>query len=1030
MDTTAQTEQLKKELETLRNENKCLKQKSSNQQQHLQQYEELKLEHEALKQRLSHPSTQNSHSTEFWNDILSKCQTDEDYIKSLINTKQLTMTECDTDGRTLLLIAAKKGSYELVRLCLNLGADLHKTDKKGRSVLDLARGGAWTHVEQLLLFSQMNANIGNQIRNTADTINKQKGIAQNIMKELSSYDSTTKQFFQDTMMDLMINIIKKKQSFSDDLLNLCWGFECANDVNPLSTELWKAIATVCKDIIENGNKKEWFWFKKCILPSNIWFKHSNKVNRGANDDEKEAQTQDPSNNTRYLYYELLKFVEGKASVQLSELKQSLDILSNKNENEWQNLISWDIPDQSKEVRQDQVPNGIVSKFTHKELSEQGSSSASFNGIRFYDYHEYLPQLVLLAHILDDSFQKSMQNVFDIDRYTNIGKINSDGDGVVQYVRGPVKRIERAKDKAQNDYSDALYPTSAKVLDFNRCSLVFNDISALLFALQLFQNKVNYYQSGSIIGIVRGKNGFKEYIDETQYSDIKLNVLIRGKHNNIVGEVQFLLRAMKDYKAKAHNLYYIQRQKEFMETSASSILPLLLNEDKQLFVAGNKGDVNALCNLMVMNNKTEEDVMKVDDESRESILNNMFALGNYGAFKFLQSVISKKLMLDRLFTPNRYNQTPIETSICYHKFDIIRVLLSIDEVRQRYKNDINMMYRLLYCLFGCFYFDMYNEAFIDYVLKQLNISGNVVAELLGYTKYPKPTKSFADICEDSNRYVNVNIICRIARHTTAAAEALQKIAEMIGENAFVHYAITPDFYDVAALERAIQNCKFDLLKYLLSIGGIVDAYTKTDELRLLFRLLFWLFCKCDSEEMIDFALDKLNISKERIIEILSYKCTKPDDYVSDAFDYHNYNIVGRIVWFNKLKFLKKMANIIGDQVFIEHVFQPDGVNINALEFAIWKNQLEVMKYLMSFQKIKERCLTDKEVLWRTVYSMNRAYDADMVKYVMNELQLDETKLREVQSFTCEDKSNEFGPKARTIWAYKISDKAIIKILNSK
>eukprot|EP01083_Nonionella_stella_P110065 321836_1 len=885
MDTTAQTEQLKKELETLRNENKCLKQKSSNQQQHLQQYEELKLEHEALKQRLSHPSTQNSHSTEFWNDILSKCQTDEDYIKSLINTKQLTMTECDTDGRTLLLIAAKKGSYELVRLCLNLGADLHKTDKKGRSVLDLARGGAWTHVEQLLLFSQMNANIGNQIRNTADTINKQKGIAQNIMKELSSYDSTTKQFFQDTMMDLMINIIKKKQSFSDDLLNLCWGFECANDVNPLSTELWKAIATVCKDIIENGNKKEWFWFKKCILPSNIWFKHSNKVNRGANDDEKEAQTQDPSNNTRYLYYELLKFVEGKASVQLSELKQSLDILSNKNENEWQNLISWDIPDQSKEVRQDQVPNGIVSKFTHKELSEQGSSSASFNGIRFYDYHEYLPQLVLLAHILDDSFQKSMQNVFDIDRYTNIGKINSDGDGVVQYVRGPVKRIERAKDKAQNDYSDALYPTSAKVLDFNRCSLVFNDISALLFALQLFQNKVNYYQSGSIIGIVRGKNGFKEYIDETQYSDIKLNVLIRGKHNNIVGEVQFLLRAMKDYKAKAHNLYYIQRQKEFMETSASSILPLLLNEDKQLFVAGNKGDVNALCNLMVMNNKTEEGIMKVDGESRESILLNMVTLGHYNAFKFLQSVISNKLMLDRLFLPNRYNQNPIEAAISGCRFVIIRDLLNMNGVQQRYQNDKNMMYRLLYLL----------------------------------------------------------------------------------------------------------------------------------------------FCKCDSEEMIDFALDKLNISKERIIEILSYKCTKSDNDVSGARDYHNYNIVGRIIWLNQLK---KMANIIGDQVFIEHVFQPDGKNMNALEFAIRKKRLEVMKYLMSFQKIKERCLTDKEVLWRTVYSMNRAYDADMVKYVMNELQLDETKLREVQSFTCEDKSNEFGPKARTIWAYKISDKAIIKILNSK
>eukprot|EP01083_Nonionella_stella_P074978 203547_1 len=175
MDSNVETEQLKKELETLRNENKSLQQQSSTQQQqHLHQYEKLKLEYEALKQRLSHPSSQNSHSTEFWNDVESKCLSDEDYIRSLINTKQLTMSECDKYGRTLLLTAAREGSYELVRLCLNLGADLHKTDNEGQTALYWARWGAWTHIEELLLFSDMNANIGNQIRNTADTINKQK----------------------------------------------------------------------------------------------------------------------------------------------------------------------------------------------------------------------------------------------------------------------------------------------------------------------------------------------------------------------------------------------------------------------------------------------------------------------------------------------------------------------------------------------------------------------------------------------------------------------------------------------------------------------------------------------------------------------------------------------------------------------------------------------------------------------------------------------------------------------------------------
>jgi len=40
---------------------------------------------------------------------------------------------------------------------------------------------------------------------------------------------------------------------------------------------------------------------------------------------------------------------------------------------------------------------------------------------------------------------------------------------------------------------------------------------------------------------------------------KVNVLIRGKHNNMIDLVQFLLNVMKDIKDKSHNLYAIQRK---------------------------------------------------------------------------------------------------------------------------------------------------------------------------------------------------------------------------------------------------------------------------------------------------------------------------------------------------------------------------------------------------------------------------------------------------------------------------------------
>merc|ERR1712087_738347 len=115
--------------------------------------------------------------------------------------------------------------------------------------------------------------------------------------------------------------------------------------------------------------------------------------------------------------------------------------------------------------------------------------------------------------------------------------------------------------------------SACVIDFNRCALIFEDISALLRGLKLFVNKVKYYQSGNIIGIARDKNGFIEYLKEAQYADIKLNVVIKGKHNSIIGEVQFLLRAMREYKDKAHNLYAIQRNEDAFKVSITPTLPI-------------------------------------------------------------------------------------------------------------------------------------------------------------------------------------------------------------------------------------------------------------------------------------------------------------------------------------------------------------------------------------------------------------------------------------------------------------------------
>merc|ERR1712228_828852 len=215
-------------------------------------------------------------------------------------------------------------------------------------------------------------------------------------------------------------------------------------------------------------------------------------------------------------------------------------------------------------------------------------------------------LVLLAQIVDEEFQASVQAIYGIDKVSNKGKVPSFDDEkaeerFVEYMRGPIKLMNRARSKAQNDYAQEPYPASACVINFNRCALVFDDISALLCGLKVFVNKVKYYQSGNIIAIARDKNGFIEYLKEAQYADIKLNVVIKGKHNSIIGEVQFLLRVMKEYKDKAHNLYAIQRKEEAITSSVSAMLPVLLNQQKEIKGIASSGSVKKMCSLMVIQN---------------------------------------------------------------------------------------------------------------------------------------------------------------------------------------------------------------------------------------------------------------------------------------------------------------------------------------------------------------------------------------------------------------------------------------------
>eukprot|EP01084_Bolivina_argentea_P177238 306533_1 len=174
-----------------------------------------------MKETLNKNKNKNRHTKQFWDGICQKLREEPEYIKHLLQTNKLTVSDVsDTEG-TVLHYAAAIGAYDIVQLCINLGADLNHKDNSDNTALYYSMRSNYADIVQLLRLSAMNANIGDRVRSAAFDINKQNGINENILTELGIIGTQTKEIFEKTLLEVMINIINKRKAFCDNLLNLC-----------------------------------------------------------------------------------------------------------------------------------------------------------------------------------------------------------------------------------------------------------------------------------------------------------------------------------------------------------------------------------------------------------------------------------------------------------------------------------------------------------------------------------------------------------------------------------------------------------------------------------------------------------------------------------------------------------------------------------------------------------------------------------------------------------------------------------------
>ena len=141
-------------------------------------------------------------------------------------------------------------------------------------------------------------------------------------------------------------------------------------------------------------------------------------------------------------------------------------------------------------------------------------------------------------------------------------------------------------------------------------------------------------------------------------------------------------------------------------------------------------------------------------------------------------------------------------------------------------------------------------------------------------------------------------------------------------------------------------------------------------------------------------------------MLRYKCPKqPKADNKGAFGYHKMNIICRMVWTSTFNHLKRFISIVGIDVFVQNMFEKDSLGWTPMGYALMGKKIKVIEYLLSFELIRQKYLSDNLNLYCIVEDMNQfiAYK-DTIQCAVKSLGLTEARLEELQSVYNIDISN--------------------------
>eukprot|EP01084_Bolivina_argentea_P132461 233755_1 len=198
------------------------------------------------------------------------------------------------------------------------------------------------------------------------------------------------------------------------------------------------------------------------------------------------------------------------------------------------------------------------------------------------------------------------------------------------------------------------------------------------------------------------DGYKSaQLNNCQYTDIKLNILLVSKHNiSIVAEVQFLLNIISAFKVSAHSLYSIERMHEFVD-NAKKLLPFML-EDKanKLFRIISTDDKKSFVKYLVVSNLSIEQILMYQNERKSFTLNIVARYNSLRIFDFITKQCIKKGIqcLKYLLQKGRNGDTPLLTACICGNVEIVGQLLTYetDDYQMLWSKNDEGSTPLIYC----------------------------------------------------------------------------------------------------------------------------------------------------------------------------------------------------------------------------------------------------------------------------------------------------------------------------------------------